>query len=361
MPRFLSESDYRHDTANRTGVLLTNLGTPDAPQPGPLRRYLAEFLWDARVVEVPRPLWWLILHGVILRTRPSKSAAAYRSVWTEQGSPLLVNSHNQATAVAEKLAQMGQPFNVVLGMRYGNPSITSALAQLREQHVRRILVLPLYPQYCAATTASTFDAVTRELHTWRWLPELRFINQYHDQQLYIHALANSVREHWRTHDQPDKLVMSFHGIPKRNLLEGDPYHCQCHKTARLLAQALELDEQQWVLTFQSRLGKAEWLKPYTLETVRKLAEQGDRTLDVICPGFSADCVETLEEVVMENGAAFTATGGKALRYIPALNDRDDHIHALTQLIQQHTHGWPVADADDREATVQRAKALGSPR
>lgn len=341
-PRYIGQDDYIHGTPERTGVLLVNLGTPDAPTPSAVRRYLKQFLSDPRVIESPRILWWFVLR-VILLIRPKRSAHAYRKVWREDGSPLLHFSLAQADALRSELgARCPGPVSVVLGMRYGNPSIPAALEALRRENVRRLLVLPLYPQYSATTTASTFDAVADELKKTRWLPELRFVNHYHDQEGYLRALASSIREHWQVNGRGEKLLFSFHGLPRRYLLAGDPYHCECHKTARLVAEMLDLKSDAWRVTFQSRVGREEWLKPYTDVTVASLACDGVRTLDVVCPGFSADCLETLEEIAMQNADIFRANGGAALRYIPALNDRDDHIRFLADLAMTHLNGWPEA-------------------
>lgn len=367
MPAYLNNPDYRHGTPPRLGVLLNNLGTPEAPTPGAVRRYLAEFLADPRVVEIPRPLWRLILHGVILRTRPRRSAAAYAKVWTEAGSPLLVHSRAQLDGLQAELGRrLPGPFSLALGMRYGRPSLGEALRRLRADNARRLLVLPLYPQYSATTTASTFDAVACELARWRWQPELRFINGYHDAPGYISALAASVREHWERRGRGERLLFSFHGLPRRNLELGDPYFCFCHKTARLTAEKLELREDEWQVSFQSRLGRAEWLRPYTDETVRRLAGQGLRRLDVISPGFAADCLETLEEIAMQNAEIFRAAGGEELRYIPALNARAEHVRFLADLVMHHAQGWIEASQfwdkhkvlADCETAVRRAKELG---
>lgn len=369
MSRYLGNPDFRHDSLATTGVLITNLGTPDAPTAAALRRYLAEFLWDPRVVEFPRPLWWLILHGIILRTRPARVARKYAGIWTEQGSPLLAISQAQEAALQLRLSQLGLGrIRVALGMRYGQPSIANALRTLQEQGVQRLLVLPLYPQYSGSTTASTFDAVSRELQRWRWLPELRLITHYHDEPGYIHALADSVRRHWDQHGRGDKLLISFHGIPKRYLTQGDPYYCECHKTARLLADALSLETEQWQLAFQSRFGREEWLKPYTDHTLKEWARKGIGRVQVICPGFSADCLETLEEIAVENREYFLTAGGKELQYIAALNDSPDHIAALAALINRHIKGWPESYEQDEtglkqqaKITLQRAQAEGAKR
>ncbi len=335
-------NQYSHDNQAVTGILITNLGTPDEPTTAALRRYLAEFLWDPRIVDMSRPLWWLILHGFILRFRPSRSAASYQTVWTDEGSPLLSISKKQLEALRQLLPQqLSQPGSVVveLGMRYGNPSISSALEKLREANAQRVLVLPLYPQNSCSTTASTLDAVAAAVEKWRWIPELRFINQYHDDTNYIEALATSIRESWSEREQSEKLLFSFHGTPKRFHTEGDPYFNQCHETARMVAERLELPEDRWQLTFQSIFGREEWLKPYTIETLRELGASGVKSVDVVCPGFSADCLETIEEISVENRDAYLVAGGEIFHYIPALNDRKDHIQALAGLVQKHTGGW----------------------
>lgn len=368
MTTLTRSAPFSHDQPASAGVLLVNLGTPDAPTSAAVRRYLAEFLWDRRVVEIPRPLWWLILHGAILPFRPAQSARKYQHIWTTDGSPLLTITRQQAAAVAASLAeQRPGPVRVVVGMRYGNPSIAAGLAELRAAGAERLLVLPLYPQYAAATTASTFDAVAAELRSWRWLPELRFITHYHDEPGYLDALATSIRDARK--DQPGKrLLFSFHGLPRRNLLAGDPYHCQCLKTARLIAERLGLQADEWAVAFQSRFGRAEWLRPYTSVVLADWAKSGVKRVDVVCPGFAADCLETLEEIAIENRQVFLAAGGEQYRYLPALNDEPAHIAALVGLIERHTLGWPEFSPDyDAEALVveraarrQRARALGAP-
>ena len=356
---FAPEPPYRHGSAPRTAVLLVNLGTPDAPTPAALRRYLAEFLWDPRVVEIPRPLWWLILNGVILRTRPAKSAAKYASIWTEQGSPLLHWSARQAELLQAELAQRGHAVLVRHAMRYGAPSLGSVLDGLQADGATRVLVLPLYPQYAAATTASTFDAVAAWAQRSRRMPELRFVNRYHDDGGYIRALAASVRAHWALHGRGQKLVMSFHGVPARSLTLGDPYHCECHKTARLLAEALGIGPDAYIVTFQSRLGRAKWLEPYTEPTVKLLAEQGIKRIDAICPGFAADNLETLEEIAMEAKEAFIHAGGERFDFIDCLNDRPDWIGALADLSLQHLQGWPLGAVPADDTQRQRALAMGA--
>ena len=360
---FRTEPPHDHGRVERTAVLLVNLGTPEAPTPGALRRYLAEFLWDPRVVEIPRLPWWLILHGVILRTRPAKSAAKYASIWTPEGSPLLVWSRRQALRLQGQLGEMGHPVAVRLAMRYGQPDIATELDALRTEGATRILVLPLYPQSAAATTASTIDAVADWARHVRRLPELRFVNQYHDDAGYIEALAASVTRYWQREGRGQKLLMSFHGLPARSLALGDPYHCHCQKTARLLAARLGLGREDFVVTFQSRLGRAKWLEPYTEPTVRQLAAQGVRRLDAICPGFAADNLETLEEVAMEVRDAFLQSGGQTFSYIPCLNDDDRWIDALAKLAVRHMQGWPIGteDASILERSRDRALAMGAER
>ena len=360
--RFAPEPPYRHGSAERTAVLLVNLGTPAAATASALRRYLAQFLWDPRVVEIPRPLWWLILHGVILRTRPAKSAAKYASIWTAQGSPLLRWSQRQAECLQTELQARGHDVLVRLAMRYGEPAFDRVLDALQAEGATRLLVLPLYPQYAAATTASTVDAVAAWAKHSRRVPELRFVNHYHDDPGYIAALAASVRAHWALQPRGDKLVMSFHGVPARSLALGDPYHCECHKTARLLAEALALGRDDYIVTFQSRLGRAKWLEPYTEPTVKRLAEQGVKHIDAICPGFAADNLETLEEIAMEARDAFIQAGGETFHFIACLNDAPAWIDALGTLAERHLQGWPTRAASS-PATLQtqreRALAMGA--
>jgi ferrochelatase len=341
------------------------LGTPDTPKVADVRRYLAEFLWDQRVVEMARLPWWFILHGVILHTRPKHSAKAYQSVWTADGSPLLAIARRQANALQQLLKQRSAaPIKVALGMRYGNPSIASALNELREANARRILVFPLYPQYSSSTTAAVFDAVTTELQRWRWLPELRFINQYHDDPHYIAALAASIRAHWAEHGAAERLLFSFHGIPRKYFDLGDPYHCQCQKTARLVTEQLELPPERWFLSFQSRLGKQEWLRPYTDHTLNEWGAAGIKSVQVLSPGFSADCLETIEEISEENRHRFLAAGGETYSYIPCLNDSPAHIEMLANLITRHCSGWPeitdaAMDANELAQRCERARAMGA--
>ena len=353
-------AEFKHDAPESLGVLLVNLGTPEAPTRKAVRRYLKEFLWDPRVVEMARPVWWLVLNLIILNTRPRRSAEAYAKVWTDEGSPLLAISRKQQQALQAALEhRLDYPVKTVLAMRYGNPSIAAGLEALREAGARRVLVLPLYPQYSATTTASIFDAVTAGLQRWRWLPELRFVNHYHDDPAYIAALAESVRRFQAGHGVPDKLLLSFHGIPREYFLAGDPYFCECQKTGRLLAEALELPAERWQLTFQSRLGPKAWLKPYTDKTLESLGKAGTKSVQVICPGFSADCLETLEEIAMENRDTFLGAGGSEYRYIPCLNDSAEHIDMLAGLVERHLQGWDApADTDELGQRAERARRIG---
>jgi ferrochelatase len=337
----------------RVGVLLCNLGTPQAPTAGALRRYLAPFLSDTRVIEIPRLLWMPILHGIILRVRPAKSARKYASIWTPKGSPLAVWSQAQADGLQAALQEAGHQVSVRLAMRYGQPAIGRELDAFKTQGIERVLVLPLYPQYSATTTASVFDAVSQWGQSVRRLPEFRFVNRYHDHPAYIQALAEQMRAHWAAHGRGEKLVLSFHGVPERTLHLGDPYHCECLKTARLLREALGLGSDEVVVTFQSRFGRAKWLQPYTEPTVMALAQQGVRKLDLACPGFPADCLETLEEINQEVRHAFMEAGGSQFHYIPCLNDSPLWLAGLAQIAQQHLQGWPTQTADASEEYAQR--------
>lgn len=333
-----------HDTTSSSapvvGILLNNLGTPDAPTPEAVKRYLAEFLSDRRVVDYPRLLWLPVLHGIILRTRPKKVAHAYEQVWTEAGSPLLAITRQQASALQQLLqGQCPGEVYVEVGMRYGNPSVASALEKLKARGVTRLFVLPLYPQYSTTTTASTFDAVNSTLSHWQPLPEQRSIQDYHDHPGYIEALANSIRTHWQQRGRGQKLLLSFHGLPQRLVDKGDPYAQQCTQTAALVAQHLQLQPKEWQLTFQSRFGPDEWLQPYTDKTLEALAQEGIRSVDIISPGFSADCLETLEELAIQNRDLFLAAGGEQYHYIPALNDQPGHIRLLANLVMEQCQDW----------------------
>lgn len=368
MTRFINTVDFQHTAPAKIGVLLVNLGTPDASDTVSVRRYLKEFLSDPRVVEIPRPIWWFILHGIILPFRSPKSAAKYAQIWTAEGSPLLINSQKQALLLrgylGEKLRALGLPSDLVkieLAMRYGSPSISEGLEALRAAGCQKILSLPLYPQYAASTTASVHDAVFKVLNRWRWQPALRTMATYHDFTPYIQALAHRIRNDWDKQGRGDVLVMSFHGIPRFALEKGDPYFCFCQKTARLLAQELKLEEHQYRVSFQSRFGRAEWLKPYTTDTLHELGKLGTARVDVFCPGFVSDCLETLEEIALEGKSDFLNAGGKHYHYIPALNDSHPWIDALAELCVQELNGWliPPTSPESREATQFRAQKLGA--
>ena len=353
--KYQNSSSFTHKQHDRIGVLITNLGTPDAPKKTELKRYLKEFLSDPRVVEVPRLIWWMILNLVILNIRPRRSAKAYSTVWTERGSPLMFHTQDQAQALRTKLqAQYGEGLVLDFAMRYGSPSVDSTISKMLDQGVKKLLVLPLYPQYCASTTASTFDAVAASLAKKRLIPELRFINHYHDFPAYIQAVADKIRTHWQTQGRADKLIFTYHGIPKRYLLNGDPYFCECHKTSRLLAENLGLKESEYLVSFQSRFGREEWLQPYTDKTLMALPTEGVKSVQLVCPGFSADCLETIEEIGIENRDYFLEAGGERYEYISALNADPGHIEMLDKLLQQHLQGWSA-----NENTTLRAELAAS--
>lgn len=359
---YRTEPPFAHGQAPSTAVLLCNLGTPDEPTPGAVRRYLREFLGDPRVVEIPRAVWLPLLHGVILPFRSSKSAAKYASIWTPEGSPLKVWTERQAKLLQGWLGEAGHLVKVRYAMRYGQPSIASQLDALKAEGATRILLLPAYPQYSGTTTASLLDAVGDWSRRVRDLPELRFVNRYHDDEGYIDALARRIGQYWREHGRPDHFVMSFHGVPERTLHLGDPYHCECRKTARLLAAKLQLAPGTYTVAFQSRFGKAKWLEPYTEPTVRALARQGIGRVDVACPGFVADCLETLEEIAQEVRDAFLSEGGRAFHYIPCLNGEPAWIRALGNLAVRHLAGWPaLADPEALATSRSAALALGAKR
>jgi len=339
--RYSSASHFDHAAPARTALLLVQLGTPDAPTPAAVRRYLREFLSDPRVVELPRGLWLPILHGLVLRLRPAQSARKYASIWSEEGSPLLVHTRRQATLLRGALGALGHQLEVAFAMRYGNPSIPAVLRELRERNLARLLVLPLYPQYAASTSATALDAVGRELAGWRNLPELRMVRGFHDHDGYIDALAAHLRRAWERDGRAERLVMSFHGVPRRTLELGDPYHDECLATGRRLAERLGLRPHEWLLTFQSRFGRAEWLRPYTEPSLRELAASGVRSVEVICPGFVADCLETLEEIAIEGRRAFLEAGGREFRYLGCLNESPEFIGALASIARQHLSGWPA--------------------
>ncbi|GGP27580.1 ferrochelatase [Silvimonas amylolytica] len=346
MPRFAKEPEYRHGSIARTGILLINLGTPDAATPAAVRRYLRQFLSDPRVVEIPRLIWLIILNLFVLTTRPAKSAAKYALIWTREGSPLLMWSIKQAKLLkgllGERAARYGAPAPAVaLGMRYGNPSIASAMDELKAAGCDRILVMPMYPQYAASTTASAYDAVFAHMACYRNAPELRLVKSWHDYPGYITALAARIRKSWEENGRGEHLVMSFHGLPRYTLDQGDPYYCHCQKTARLLAAALQLEESEYTVAFQSRFGRTRWLEPYTSVALTQLARGGVKTVDVFCPGFVADCLETLEEIAMEGKQTFLAAGGKTLNHIPCLNDNSGWISALADFVAIQLTNWPT--------------------
>jgi len=355
------EPTHTHGTPVKTGILLINLGTPDAPTAKAVRPYLKEFLGDPRVVEIPRPIWWLILNGIILNMRPKKSAAKYASIWLPEGSPLRVYTERQTVLLQGFLGERTRaPFVVDYAMRYGNPGIPQVLRKLKEQNCQRILIVPMYPQYAASSTATAYDIVFGELQQMRNAPALRTIKDFHDNAGYIKSLANNINEYWMKHGRPEKLLMSFHGLPHYTLDKGDPYHCECHKTARLLGQELKLGTEQYALSFQSRFGKAKWLQPYTTATLKEMGRQKIKRLDVVCPGFVADCLETLEEIAQEGKEDFQHAGGGEYHYIPCLNERNDWMHALTDLVMDNLQGWLIApDASDLEQGKLRALKLGA--
>ena len=338
--KYDGEKDYKHGSRDRLGVLLTNLGTPDKPESLSLRAYLKEFLSDPRVIEVPKIIWQTILRLIILNTRPQKVAKLYKSIWKKGGSPLLVMLSKQRVGIRKTLNNKIKNTKFEIAMRYGNPSIKTGLENLRNQGCRRILIFPLYPQYCAATTGSTFDKVTDILKTWRWIPEVRFINNYYEHPLYIDCLAKSIRDSWKKFGKSQKLIFSYHGIPKKYLLKGDPYHCFCQKTTRLVAEKMKLKEKEYLTTFQSRFGPEEWLQPYTDKTLEELPKLGIKKIHILSPGFSSDCLETLEELEVENKNIFLSSGGEKYHYIKCLNDDHLHLQMLGQVILNHTKGWP---------------------
>ena len=357
-----------HGAQEKLGILLVNLGSPDAPTSSAVRKYLAQFLSDPRVIEVNRLLWWFILHGIILRIRPARAAKAYRKVWTDDGSPLIHTTKLQTRALQKKLEERFRGHVIVdMAMSYGNPSIKDGLEGLRKAGARRLLVLPLYPQYSATTTAAVFDEVTRVLQGWRWLPDLRIINHYHDHPKYIEALANSIQQQWETKGRNELLLFSFHGIPQRYFDSGDPYFCHCQKTARLVAEELELKDDEWKVVFQSRFGREPWLQPYCSETLQQLPTDGVKSVDIICPGFAADCLETLEEIQIENRDLFIEAGGESFNYIPCLNDGKEHLDALCEVLTAHMFGWPETmpgwDAGilavEAKKSRERALAMGA--
>jgi ferrochelatase len=361
MPKYLPEPPYQHGSASAPGILLVNLGTPEAPTAAALRAYLAEFLSDPRVVEIPRAIWKPLLHGFVLRTRPSASAKRYAAIWTPDGSPLQVHTMRQATMLRGYLGERTRTrIEVEWAMRYGAPGIDRGLQALKARGCDRVLVLPLYPQYAASTTASAFDALAAAVGRMRNAPALRFVKHFHDDAGYVKALAQNVNDYWMKTGRPDRLVMSFHGVPRFSLERGDPYHCECQVTARLLARELGLGAERYQVTFQSRFGRAEWLQPYTAQVLAQLGREQAGRVDVVCPGFVSDCLETLEEIALEGKSIFLGAGGRSFHYIPCLNERDDWLRALTDLAWANLQGWlgePAAAA--LAAARERALALGA--
>ncbi len=352
--RYLSSPDFRHDGTERIGVLLVNSGTPDSPSVRDVRRFLAAFLSDPRIVELPRALWLPILHGLVLRVRPRRSARKYARIWTAEGSPLAALSRELRSRLMSTLAErVLAPFSLELGMLYSEPSVSDALRRLRTLGAQRILVVPLFPQYCGASTGSVYDQVMEELKRWRWLPELRFVAEYHDYPRYIESLRASVEQHWQEHGRTRHLLISFHGVPERYFHQGDPYFCKCQKTARLLADELMLKEHEWSVSFQSRVGPVKWLQPYTSEVIAQLPARGIDRVTVVCPGFALDCLETLEEIDIENRHRFLQAGGREFQYVPALNTRAEHAGFLADLIAQHCQGWTHVELGFRPASAAR--------
>lgn len=355
---FEGRTGFKHGDQEKIGILLINLGTPDAPTKKALRPYLKQFLGDKRIIEVSRPFWWLILNGIILNTRPKKSAALYQKIWTKEGSPLLIYTKSLAEKLQQKIEkEYNGQFVVDFGMAYGNPSVKSALTNLKNKGMTKLLVIPLYPQYSGTTTASALDVLFDVLKTWRFVPELRTVNVYHDNPLYISALVNSVKALWTKGKKGEKLFFSYHGIPQRYFDEGDPYYCHCQKTSRLVAEQLGLSKEDYIVAFQSLFGKEEWIKPTTDITIMALAKSGVKSLDVICPGFSMDCLETLEEIDELNREIFLKNGGESFQYIPCLNDSAEHVELFADLVREHTQGWKVPSGEELKQKEKRAAVL----
>lgn len=362
MSAYIGHPEFEHASPGNLGVLMVNLGTPRALTRAAVRQFLAEFLWDPRVIETPRWLWWPLLQGILL-IRPPRSLHAYQQIWTPEGSPLLHHCQQLAERVSQQLKQqLSAPVCVEVGMTYGTPSISSALDKLRSAGMRRLLVLPLFPQYSATSTGSVFDRVTASLQRWRWVPELRFITHYHDHPGYIAAISETIEQHWA--NQPrHHLLFSFHGLPQSYMRAGDPYYCQCLKTARLITERLDLDREQWSFAFQSQVGREEWLRPYTDQLLMQYGASDRKQLTVVCPGFAVDNLETLEEIAIRNRAVFLEHGGQAYDYVPALNASERHVQVLCELVQRHVQGWPEAApaAPAANDTQQRAKLAGAAR
>lgn len=354
----LTKSTYQHGSVSRTGILLINLGTPNAPTAQALRPYLKEFLSNRRVIEIPRLIWWPILHGFILPFRPKESAEKYAKIWLPEGSPLKVHTERQTKLLREVLqARLGNPPIVEYAMNIGTPSVAEVMHKMQQQGCERILVIPLFPQYASSSTAAAMDNVFAVMETMRNQPAIRTVKQYHDHPGYIAALAQNVKDHWAMHGRPDKLIISFHGTPRASLDKGDPYHCSCQKTGRLLAEALELNANQYLVCFQSRFGRAKWLTPYTAATLTELGKAQTPRVDIICPGFVADCLETLEEIAIEAKNTFIGAGGKAFHYIPCLNERRDWIEALADIACTHLQGWLETEVSETDKQLSRRRAL----
>ena len=358
----LPELPFSHGTPSRIGVLLANLGTPEAPTPAAVRKYLREFLSDPRVIEIPRVIWWPILHFFVLATRPKASAQRYGQVWMSDGAPLKVHTERQTTLLRGFLGERAGSLPLVVdhAMRYGAPSIPEKLREMKAQRCDRILIVPLYPQYSASATASVFDAAFGCLRTMRNQPAVRTVRSFHDHAGYIAALAQSVRDYWARNGRPDLLIASFHGVPRASLDKGDPYHCECQKTGRLLGEALALRPEQYRITFQSRFGRAEWLQPYTADVLAELGKQRTGRVDVVCPGFVSDCLETLEEIAIEGKALFLGEGGREFHALPCLNERSDWIHALADIVLSNLPGWTDGTTHEAlELSRLRAVSMGA--
>ena len=338
--KYEGEKNYKHGKKEKIGVLITNIGTPDKPNKEALKTYLKEFLSDPRVIEIPKFIWQTILRLLILNLRPQKSAKLYKSIWKKKNGPLLVMLEKQRRGIKKVLQNKLKNIKIEIGMRYGNPSIKLGLERLRSKSCRKILILPLYPQYCAATTGSTFDKVTEILRKWRWIPEIRFVNNYFEESVYIECLIKSIKESWKKFGKAQKLIFSYHGVPKKYLLKGDPYYCFCQKTTRLVAEKMKLKKKDYITTFQSRFGPGEWLQPYTDKTLEELPKKGIKKIHILSPGFSSDCLETLEELEVQNKENFLSSGGERYNYIKCLNDDPQHLKMLGFLILNHIKGWP---------------------
>ena len=338
--KYEGEKNYKHGKKDKIGILITNLGTPDKPNKKALKRYLKEFLSDPRVIEIPKFIWQTILRLLILNLRPQKSAKLYKTIWKKKNGPLLVMLEKQRRGIKKVLQNKLKNIKIEIGMRYGNPSIKLGLENLRSKRCRKILVLPLYPQYCAATTGSTFDKVTEILRKWRWIPEIRFVNNYFEESMYIECLVKSIKESWKKSGKTQKLIFSYHGVPKKYLLKGDPYYCFCQKTTRLVAERMKLKKKDYITTFQSKFGPGDWLQPYTDKTLEELPKKGIKKIHILSPGFSSDCLETLEELEVQNKEKFFSSGGERYNYIKCLNDDPQHLKMLGFLILNHIKGWP---------------------